>query len=67
MIDDPEEMVESDGELIILEVERKTARKRWFPIESDEMFDNIAAIFEERLADLFEIEEMETPKADEDT
>ena len=66
MIDDPEEMVESDGELIILEVGEENGEETLVPIESDEMFDNIAAIFEERLADLFEIEEMETPKADED-
>ena len=66
MIDDPAEMVESDGELIILEVGEENGEETLVPIESDEMFDNIAAIFEERLADLFEIEEMETPGTDEE-
>ena len=31
------------------------------PIEDDEEFEDIADIFEERLADLYEIEEMEKP------
>ncbi len=64
VIDDPQEMVESDGELIILEVGEENGEETLVPIESDEMFDNIAAIFEERLADLFDIEEVETPQAD---
>ena len=66
VIDDPAEMVESDGELIILEVGEENGEETLVPIEGDEMFDNIAAIFEERLADLFEIEEMETPGTDEE-
>ena len=60
--DDPQDAVDDDGELIILAVEEDEDGETLCPIESDEMFDNVAAIFEERLADLFEVEEMERPE-----
>ena len=44
--DDPAETLKDDGEMLV-------------PIEDDELFDEIADIFEERLSDLYEIEEME--------
>lgn len=49
--------MDDDGELIILEVTEEDGEEVLGPIENDELFDNIAAIFEDRLADLFEIEE----------
>ena len=57
--DDPEETPNDDGELIILQVVEEDGGEVLVPIEEEETFDEIADIFEERLADLYEIEEME--------
>lgn len=54
--DESEEILEDDGELIILKVETENNEEFLSPIENDEEFDEIGAIFEERLQDLFEIE-----------
>lgn len=59
VFDDPNEALQDDGELIILRVETENGEDLLVPIEDDEEFDEIAEIFEERLADLYEIEEME--------
>lgn len=56
---DAEAAVEGDGELVILEVVNDNGDDLLVPIEDDEMFDNIATIFEERLADYYEINELE--------
>ena len=55
--DEAQDIVDDDGELIILEVTEEDGEEVLGPIENDELFDNIAAIFEDRLAELFEIEE----------
>lgn len=56
--DDSEEIVDSDGELIILEVsEDENGDNILSPIEDDNLFNKIGKIFEERLSDLYEIEE----------
>ncbi len=55
--DEAQDIVDDDGELIILEVTEEDGEEVLGPIENDQLFDNIAAIFEDRLADLFEIEE----------
>lgn len=57
--DDPSEELNDDGELIILSEDDSTGEELLVQIEDDELFEEIAGIFEERLADLFEIEEME--------
>ena len=57
--DDPSEEVNDDGELIILSVDDSTGEELLVQIEDDDLFEEIAGIFEERLSDLFEIEEME--------
>ena len=57
--DDPEETLNDDGELIILQVVEEDGGEVLVPIEEEETFDEIADICEERLADLYEIEEME--------
>lgn len=57
--DDPEETLNDDGELIILEVTEENGDDMLVQIEDEELFEEIAEIFEERLADLFEIEEVE--------
>ena len=58
--DDPADSLNDDGELIILEVvEEESGEEVLAPIEDDEVFEEIAGIFEERLSDLYEIEEVE--------
>jgi len=57
--DNPSDSVEYDGELIILAVQEENGEEMLVTIDDDELYDEIADIFEERLADLFEIEETE--------
>lgn len=59
--ENPDELVDDDGELIILEVTEENGEEILVPIEDEDVFDEIAEIFEERLSDLYEIEEMEQP------
>ncbi len=54
---EPEEAVEDDGELIILQVANEDGEDLLVPIEDDDVFDEIAAIFEERLSEYYEINE----------
>ena len=56
-----EDAIEDDGELVILEVVNDEGEDLLVPIEDDEMFENIAGIFEERLAEYYEINEVEEP------
>lgn len=57
--DDPEEMLAGDAELIILEVIEENGNEIFAPIEDEDIFDDIAAVFEERLQDLYEIEPLD--------
>ena len=53
-----EEILDGDGELIILSVvEDEDGETYLEPIEDEELFNEIGEIFEERLADYFEFEE----------
>lgn len=53
----PEDLLEDDGEVIILKVvEDEKGDTFLCPIEDSKEFDEIQNIFEERLADLFEEE-----------
>ena len=54
--DDPTNILEGDGELIILKVLEEDGEEILAPIEDDSEFDEIAAVFEERLENLYEIE-----------
>ena len=54
--DSPEEMLEDDGELIILRVIEEDEGNILEPIEDEDEFDEIASIFQERLSDYFEFE-----------
>ncbi|MCR4563827.1 MAG: DUF1292 domain-containing protein [Clostridiales bacterium] len=47
----PEDMLDDDGELIILRVEEEDGETYLCPIEDDEEFDEIGAIFQQRLED----------------
>ena len=60
MYDDPQDMLDDDGELIILKVEEDDDGETYLcPIEDDDEFNEIGEIFEDRLSDLFEIEDEE--------
>lgn len=59
--DNPADLIEDDGELVILTVKEENGEDLLLPIEDDDEFEEIAEIFEERLADLYEVEELETP------
>ena len=60
MYDDPQEMLDDSGELIILKVEEDTDGDTYLcPIEDDDEFNEIGQIFEERLSELFDIEDEE--------
>ena len=56
-----EAAIEDDGELVILEVVNDEGEDLLVPIEDDEVFDNIAEIFEERLSEYYEINEVDAP------
>ena len=55
--DEAEEILDSDGELIILQVKEEDGELYLEPIEDDNIFDKIGKLFEERLADIFEFDE----------
>ena len=57
-----EQAIEGDGELVILEVVDEDGEDLLVPIEDDEVFEEIAATFQERLADYYEINEVEEPE-----
>ena len=60
--DDAENLLEDDGELVILEVVNDEGEDLLVPIEDDEVFEEIADAFQERLADYYEINEVEEPE-----
>ncbi len=51
--DDAEDIIDDDGEIIILQVEEENDETFLCPIEDEKKFDEIGKIFEERLQDLF--------------
>lgn len=55
--DDAEEIIDDDGELIILKVCEEDGETYLEPIEDDNEFNEIGKIFEERLSELFSFEE----------
>ncbi len=56
--DDATEILDDDGELIILSVNEDEDGEIFLePIEDDKLFNKIGSIFEERLEDLFEFTE----------
>ena len=57
--DDAEEILDDDGELIILKVSEEDGETYLEPIEDDNEFNEIGKIFEERLSELFDFNEEE--------
>lgn len=62
--EDPAEAIDDDGELIILEVQEDEEGHLLLPIEDDDLYDEIADIFEERLSEYYEIESDSEPLDD---
>lgn len=57
LYDDPQQQMEDDGELIILEVLEEDGETVLAPIEDEEVFMQIGQMFEERLSDLYDFAE----------
>lgn len=57
--DKAEDILDDDGELIILKVNEEDGETYLEPIEDEDEFNEIGSIFEERLSDLFDIHEEE--------
>lgn len=57
--DDPAEQLEDSGEIIILKVSEEDGEIYLSAIEDEAEFNEIGNLFEERLADLFELDEEE--------
>lgn len=55
--DEAEEIIDDDGELIILKVCEEDGETYLEPIEDDNEFNEVGKIFEERLSDLFSFDE----------
>ena len=57
--DEAQEIIEDDGELIILRVYEEDGETYLEPIEDEEEFNEIGTIFEERLSDVFDFDDNE--------
>lgn len=57
--DEAEEILDDDGELIILKVCEEDGETYLEPIEDDNEFNEIGQIFEERLSELFSFDDEE--------
>ena len=57
--DEAEEILDDDGELIILKVCEEDGEIYLEPIEDDNEFNEIGKIFEERLSELFDFDDEE--------
>lgn len=55
--DDPAQMLEDSGELVIVKVEEEDGEEYYSEIEDDDEYETIADLFIERLEDFFEIED----------
>ena len=57
--DEATEILDDDGELIILKVEEEGEETYLSPTEDDAEFDEVGKIFEERLSEMFEFNDEE--------
>lgn len=57
LYDDADQMLEDDGELIILKVSEENGETYLEPIEDEAEFNEIGQIFEDRLSALYDIED----------
>jgi uncharacterized protein YrzB (UPF0473 family) len=57
--DDPQKMLDDNGELVVLKVVEDNGEEYFEDIEDDDEYDMIVDAFAERLQDAFEIQEAE--------
>ncbi|MBR3754719.1 MAG: DUF1292 domain-containing protein [Clostridia bacterium] len=57
--DDPQEQLDDSGEVIILKVSEEDGETYLSAIEDDDEFNEVGNLFEERLEDLFELDDEE--------
>ena len=57
VFDDPKEMLNDSGELVIVKVGEENGEEYFFEIEDDDEYEFVADTFIERLQDFFEIAE----------
>lgn len=57
LFDDPQQMLEDSGELVIVKVGEEDGEEYFFEIEDDDEYEFVADAFIERLEDFFEISE----------
>lgn len=55
--DDPKEMLEDSGELVIVKVGEDNGEEYLYPIDDDDEYEFVADAFIERLEDFYEIDE----------
>ena len=55
--DDPQKMIDSDGELVVLKVIVENDEEQFEEIEDDDEYETVADAFVDRLENFFEIEE----------
>ena len=56
--DDPKDMLDDSGELVIVKVGEEDGEEFFYPIEDDDEYETIADAFVDRLQDSFEINEI---------
>ncbi len=59
IFDEPEDAVESSGELLVMRVEEEDGGEVLVTIDDDEEFEEILSVFEERLAEYYEIDHLD--------
>lgn len=59
IFDEPEELLESSGELLIMRVEEEDDGEVLVTVDDDDEFEEIAAVFEERLSEYYEIDHID--------
>ena len=55
--EDAQDIIDDDGELIILEVQEDNGETFLCPIENEKVFNEVGKIFEERLSEFYDFEE----------
>ncbi len=55
--EDAQDVIDDDGELIILEVQEENGETYLCPIENEKVFNEVGKIFEERLSEFYDFEE----------
>jgi len=59
IFENPEEAVDSDGELLIMRVEEEDGGEVYVTIDDAEEYEDILSIFEERLSEFYEIDHLD--------